>query len=84
MKNRAVLVVFVVAVLLLLVGLETALAAKGGQGPQINTRGVPLYVIIEVEWNAAIDLSEQGSWTVWKLDCMGAQMGSRSGWGQAN
>ena len=65
MKNRAVLVVFVVAVLLLLVGLETALAAKEGQGPQINTRGVPLYVIIEVEWNALTDLAGPGSWTVW-------------------
>ncbi len=47
---------------LLTIGVSVALAGVGGGGIN-DPPGVPLYVIIEVEWDG--DLDKDGSWTVY-------------------
>jgi len=54
MKKLAILV----AVVAFLIGIVSSVSAKGIDNPP----GVPLYVIIEVDWDG---ISPDGDWTVW-------------------
>lgn len=60
MKRRRVVLAFVVMALLLALGVPTF--AGGGGGGIDDPGGVPLYVIIEVDWDG---VSPSGDWTVW-------------------
>lgn len=58
--KRSIFAMLVLLVLLLVIGLPAV--AGGGGGGINNPAGVPLYVIIEVDWDGQ---SAKGDWTVW-------------------
>ncbi len=62
-KTLMGLMAVALVVVLTVVTVGSVMAAKGGSGGITNPPGVPLYVIIEVEWDG--DAAHASSWTVW-------------------
>jgi hypothetical protein len=60
MTRMSLFISILVGLLIVLLAGGAAFGSKGGR--PAGTNGVPLYVIIEVEWNAGDGLA---SWTVW-------------------